>query len=288
VLTSSSKVFPTASSDEWKTKSLIARIDTSENLPHCERCAARQISEIEIDVAAAVLGLHHDELVQVAARVDRELTHEPVDVPKPIELTEDEVVADDDDDRPTVVEQLRPERRACDFPIGRLDRARRRIQKPIEHDAGNSAHNDEASDARGSSPVHRWLRRFPVRICPAGLRVAGHQHEPVFPFRNADRPLHVGTVPGVVLPQLLPQIVRIDPDHRVLARIEIAAAPKHFGRDLDLLRNMVTLDAVDQILEQRLVETRPPEHTARDDPVGLCPDRVDRLVLLVVSHGYLP
>src|SRR5262245_23506137 len=65
--------------------------------------------------------------------------------------------------------------------------------------------------------------------------------------------------------ELLPQVVRVDAHHRVLARIEVGATAEHFHRDLELLRRAAAARALDEELEQARVRARTAERAASHD-----------------------
>ena len=77
-----------------------------------------------------------------------------------------------------------------------------------------------------------------------------------------------------MLLELLSELVRVDTNEGVLARIEGIAAPEDFGRYFDLFRRMTAISAVDQVLEQCRIEPGPAEHTTGEQPVRFLPDRI--------------
>jgi hypothetical protein len=68
---------------------------------------------------------------------------------------------------------------------------------------------------------------------------------------------------------LLAQVVRVDADHRVLARIEAGALAEHLHRDLELFRRASADRRLDEKLEQTRIRTRAAQGSAALDLLRL-------------------
>ncbi len=125
---------------------LVGSGENRHEITHGRGDAARQIGQVEIEVAVGGFGLEQETVVQLTARVDREFAHETADVTEPIELGEDVVVANDNRDRRRVIEHRRPERRACHFPIARRYRAGIGGYHAVDERAGQETDGDDRGD----------------------------------------------------------------------------------------------------------------------------------------------
>ena len=108
----------------------------------------------------------------------------------------------------------------------------------------------------------------------AGFWITRREHDPILALGNRELLRLLLAFVRVVLLQRLPQVVGIDPDHRVLTRIELVAALEDLGGDLDLFGRMITLRRRDEELEQRRVESGSTEDTARLNALGVRSDRL--------------